>query len=132
MSDFKIELQNKELVKTIEISGSGEVITLDFGDNEFMKKLYEFENLAYEMKNMDKEKFNFDDLMKNIYLIINDLFGKNSVKKIFGKENPSFIPVFDFITKLMDFVAGQIKNNFGKNLNRQQKRLNARGGNLYV
>ena len=125
LADLKIDIRKNETIKNIEINDNGDVITIDFGDNEFMKKLFEFEKTAKSMKDVDN--LDFDKFTNTLYSMIENLFGKGVIFKIFGRDNPSFIPVYDFMQQLMEFVGDQMQKHFGKNLNRSQRRANARG-----
>ena len=123
--DFEIKAKKDGLVKTIVINDKNDTIQIDLGDNDFIKNLYEIEEVAKKMR--DEENFDFTKTTETLYSMLENLFGKGIIKKIFGRENPSLLIVYDFMRRLIEYVGEQMQKHFGNNLNRAGRRANARG-----
>lgn len=126
MADLKIN-KKENLVKTIEINDKGDIIEIDLGDNDFMKKLFDIRTSGMSLKDAESDSFDFDNSMKEFYISIKKLLGEDIFIKTFDNENPSFLLVYDLLEQITEFINNQLNTHFGRNLNRAQRRASTRG-----
>lgn len=93
MESFKIE----SLKETINVNGVD--LVFHFDDNEFLKKINDFQKL-FEKKSIDL------DVTDKIGEKINDIFGENTCKDIFGVEHPSVLVLIE----LCEYIGKIVKN----------------------
>lgn len=114
MESFKIE----SLKEKINVNGVD--LVFHFDDNDFLKKINDFQKL-FETKSMDLE---FTDKVSKG---INDIFGENTCKDIFGLEHPSVIVLFE----LCEYIGNVVKKFSEKREQAIKSKYNAeREGNV--
>lgn len=106
MSNLSIRVDNGN--RTIEVNDSGETILLKLGDESFIAKL---ENLVSKMlekttnvKSDEEARKAVEPIRQEMLDGIIELFGANSIKKIFGDVEPHSLLILDFLFQLIPFV----------------------------
>lgn len=132
-------MENKKIrVNTgvkIEVNDSGDVIVARLDDNQFISKFYDIvdvmENVSGYMKSEEmKGKEGREQLAaitektKDIMAEIDNLFGANSCKKVFGDIVPSGYALADFFDQLIPIFeefADERQKSISAKYNRSRK-----------
>ena len=103
MENFVIESANKKiLVNNVELD-------LLFDDNEFTKRML---NLSDMLSNLSEN--NNSQNVDNVSKAIDDLFGNDTCKKIFGCSKPSSFLLAEFLNYITKFVVEFKENRLDK------------------
>lgn len=106
----------------IEVNDNGDKISFSISDNNFLKQLSDFfewffgakekiekfeskkENDANELEDLKSLVVAQEELSREVMAKLDELFGEDTCKKIFGEISPTFVCVVDVILQLADEI----------------------------
>ncbi len=126
----------------IEVNDNGDKISFSISDNDFLKQLSDFFEWFFgakeEVKKLESKKeseqneFNEfkslvaaqEELSGRTMAELDELFGENTCKKIFGEISPTFVCVVDIVMQLseeIERIAKEHNQYFANRYSRNRK-----------